>query len=86
MHRGRLFLIFVDHLQFASDVLDLTMFTNSKNLFYSQKEINAEILVDSELHEINQCFILISSRPRPKKNPRFSIDELKRMIAPYFLN
>ena len=52
-----LFLIYINDLQFVSDVLDPIMFADGTNLFDSRKDINALFLkVNNELHKINQWF------------------------------
>ena len=49
------FLIYINVLQFISDVLDPIMFADDTNLFYSRKGINALFVkVSKELHAINQ--------------------------------
>ena len=49
------FLIYINVLQFISDVLDPIMFADDTNLFYSRKGINALFVkVNKELHAINQ--------------------------------
>ena len=73
-----LFLIYVCDLHFVSDVLDLTMFTDDTNFFYSHKDIIEFIKVNNKLHKINKWFL---------SNIYFSINEVKRTIFPfYFLN
>ena len=53
-----LFLIYTNDLQFVSDVLDPSMFTDDTNLFYSHKDINALFLkVNKDFHKIDQWFI-----------------------------
>ena len=45
------FLIYINDLQFGSDLLDPIMFADDSNLFYSHKDINALFLkVNNELH------------------------------------
>ena len=57
-----LFLIYINDLQFVSDVLNSIKFADDTNLFYSHKDINALSLnVNNQLHEINQWFI--SNKP-----------------------
>ena len=56
------FLIYINDLQFVSDVLNSIKFADDTNLFYSHKDINALSLnVNNQLHEINQWFI--SNKP-----------------------
>ena len=55
---GLLFLIYINDLQFVSDVLDPIMFADDTNLFYSFKDINALFVnVNNGLHKINQWFL-----------------------------
>ena len=49
-----LFLIYINGLQFISDVLDPIMFADDSNLFYLEKDISASFLkVNKEVHKIN---------------------------------
>ena len=49
------FFIYINVLQFISDVLDPIMFADDTNLFYSRKGINALFVkVNKEIHAINQ--------------------------------
>ena len=53
-----LFLMYINDLQFASDLLDPIMFADDTNLFYSNKDINTAFLkVNDELQKINEWFI-----------------------------
>ena len=53
-----LFLIYINDLQFISDVLDPIMLADDTNLLYSHKNINALFLkVNKEFHKINQWFV-----------------------------
>ena len=53
-----LFLLNINDLQFASDLLDPIMFADDTNLFYSSKDINTAFLkVNHELQKINEWFI-----------------------------
>ena len=53
-----LFLIYINDLQFISDVLDPIMFADDTSLFYLHKDINPLFLkVNKKLHTINQWFI-----------------------------
>ena len=53
-----LFLIYINVLQFISDVLDFVIFADDTNLFYSRKGIRALFLKENKkLHKINQWFI-----------------------------
>ena len=73
-----LFLIYVCDLHSVSDVLDLTMFADDTNFFYSHKDIIEFVKVNNKLHKINKWFL---------SNIHFSINEVKRTIFPfYFLN
>ena len=50
-----LFLIYINNLQFFSDVLDPIIFADDTNLRYSHKDINALLLkLNKEFHETNQ--------------------------------
>ena len=54
-----LFLIYINHLQFVSDILDPIMFADDTNLFYSHKDIKYALFLKAniEFHKINQWFI-----------------------------
>ena len=53
-----LFLLYINDLQFTSDLLDAIMFADDTNLFYSNKDINTAFLrVNDELQNINEWFI-----------------------------
>ena len=53
-----LFLLYINDLHFASDLLDPTMFADDTNLFYSNKDISTAFLkVNDELQKINEWFI-----------------------------
>ena len=53
-----LFLLYINDLQFASDLLEPIMFADDTNLFYSNKDINTAFLkVNDELQKINEWFI-----------------------------
>ena len=52
-----LFLLYVNDLQFASDLLDPIMFTDNTNLFYSNRDINTVFLkVNDQLQKIKKLF------------------------------
>ena len=52
------FLLYINDLQFASDLLDPIMFADDTNLFYLYKDINNVFLkVNDELQKINELFI-----------------------------
>lgn len=52
-----IFLIYIDDLQFAFDVLDPIIFADDTNFFYSHKDIHDLFLkVNKELHKIDQWF------------------------------
>ena len=56
--RPLLFLIYVNDLQYASNVLDHIMVVDDTNLFYAEKNIKALFdTVNFELQEIGQWFI-----------------------------
>ena len=53
-----LFLLYINDLQFTSDLLDPLMFADNTNLFYSNMDINTAFLkVNNELRKINEWFI-----------------------------
>ena len=53
-----LFVLYINDLQLAVDLLDPIMFADNTNLFYSNKDINTVFLkVNDELQKINQWFI-----------------------------
>ena len=53
-----LFLLYINDLQFASDLLDPIMFADDINLFYSNKDINTAFLrVNDESQKNNEWFI-----------------------------
>ena len=53
-----LFLLYINDLQFSSDLLDPIIFAEDTNLFYSNKDINTAFLkVNDELQKINEWFI-----------------------------
>ena len=53
-----LFHLYINGIQFASDLLDPIMFADDTNLFYSNKDINTAFLrVNDELQKINEWFI-----------------------------
>ena len=53
-----LFLLFINNLQFVSDLLDPIMFADNTNLFYLNEDINTAFLkVNDELQKINEWFI-----------------------------
>ena len=57
--RPLLFLIYVNDLQYASNVLDHIMVVDGTNLFYAEKNIKALFdTVNFKLQEIGQWFIL----------------------------
>ena len=50
-----LFLLYINDLQFASDLLDPIMFADDTNLFYSNEDLNTAFLkVNDELQKINE--------------------------------
>ena len=50
-----LFLLYINDLQFASDLLDPIMFADDTNLFYSNEDINIAFLkVNDKLQKINE--------------------------------
>ena len=64
-----LFLLYINDLQFASDLLDPIMFADDTNLLYSSKDINtASLKVNKELQQINECFISNKLSLNVKKN------------------
>ena len=64
-----LFLLYINDLQFASDLLDPIMFADDTNLFYSNKDINTAFLkVNDELQKINEWFISNKLSLNVKKN------------------
>ena len=64
-----LFLLYINDLQFASDLIDPTMFADDTNLFYSNKDINFAFLkVNDELQKINEWFISNKLSLNVKKN------------------
>ena len=55
---GLLVLLYINDLQFASDLLDPIMFVDDTNLFYSNKDIKTTFLkVNDELQKINEWLI-----------------------------
>ena len=53
-----LFVLYINDLQLAVDLLDPIMFADNTNLFYSNKDINTVFFkVNDELQKINQWFI-----------------------------
>ena len=57
-----LFIIYINDLQFVSDVLDPIMFADGTNFFYSQKDIDALFLkVNNEFIKLINGLFLISS-------------------------
>ena len=53
-----LFVLYINDLQLAVDLLDPIMFADNTNLFYSNKDINTAFLkVNDELQKINEWFI-----------------------------
>ena len=53
-----LFLLYINDLQFASDLLDSIMFADDTNLFYPNKDINTVFIkVNNELQKFNEWFI-----------------------------
>ena len=56
--QGLLFLLYINDLQFVSDLLASILFTDDTNLFYSNKNINTVFLkVNNELEKINEWFV-----------------------------
>ena len=52
-----LFLLYINDLQFVSDLLDPITFADDTNLFYSNKDISTAFLkVNDELQKINESF------------------------------
>ena len=79
-----LFLLYINDLQFASDLLDPIMFADDTNLLYSSKDINtASLKVNKELQQINECFISnkLSLNVKKKTNTRFSPNLAKKTIS-----
>ena len=79
-----LFLLYINDLQFASDLLDPIMFADDTNLFYSNKDINTAFLkVNDELQKINEWFISnkLSLNVKKKTNTRFSTNLAKKTIS-----
>ena len=63
-----LFLLYINNLQFASDLLDAIMFADDTHLFYSNKDVNAAFLkVNDELQKVNELFI---SNKSIRRNPK----------------
>ena len=69
-----LFLLYMNDLQFTSDLLDPVMFADDTNLFYSNKDMNtAFVKVNNELQKLNEWFISNKLLLNVKKtNTRFS--------------
>ena len=68
--------IYINDIQFVSDVLDPIMFADDTNLFYSHKDTNALFLkVNNELHTINQWFI--------SNKLSLNINEVSKIIFPF---
>ena len=64
-----LFLLYINDLHFASDLLNPIMFADDTNLFYSNKDINTAFLkVNDELQKINEWFIFNKLSLNVKKN------------------
>ena len=64
-----LFLLYMNDLQFASDLLDPVMFADDTNLFYSNKDMNAAFVkVNNELQKLNEWFISNKLLLNVKKN------------------
>ena len=64
-----LFLLYINDLQFASDLIEPSMFADDTNLFYSNKDINFAFLkVNDELQKINEWFISNKFSLNVKKN------------------
>ena len=81
--RTSLFFLYINDLQFVSDLLDPIMFADDTNLFYSNKDINTAFLkVNDELQKINEWFISnkLSLNVR-KPNTRFSTNLAKKTIS-----
>ena len=79
-----LFLLYINDLQFASDLLNPIMFADDTNLLYSSKDINtASLKVNKELQQINECFISnkLSLNVKKKTNTRFSPNLAKKTIS-----
>ena len=56
-----LFLLYVNDLQFPSDLLDSIMFADNINLFYSNKDINTAFLkVNDELQQIHERLLSLN--------------------------
>ena len=57
-----LFLLYINDLQFASDLLDAIMFAGETNLFYSNKDINTDFFkVNHELQKsMNGSFLTLT--------------------------
>ena len=73
-----LFLLHINDLQFASDILDTILFADNTNLFYSNKVVNTAFLkVNNKLQKIYEWFIsnevsLNVKKKKKKKKTRFS--------------
>ena len=69
-----LFLLYINDLQLALDLLDPIMFADDTNFFYTNKDINTAFLkVHDELQKINEWFISNKLSLNVKKtNTRFS--------------
>ena len=69
-----LFLLYINDLQFPTDILDPSMFADDTNLFYSNKDINTVFLkVNDELQKINEWFICNKLSLDVKKNKKKQI-------------
>ena len=71
-----LFFLYINDLQFASDLLDPIKFADDTNLFYSNNDINTAFLkVNDELQKINEWFIsnkLSLNVKKKKKKEKYS--------------
>ena len=69
-----LFLLHINDLQFASDILDTILFADNTNLFYSNKVVNTAFLkVNNKLQKIYEWFISneVSLNVKKKKKNSF---------------
>ena len=83
--RPLLFLIYVNDLQYASNVLDHIMVVDGTNLFYAEKNIKALFdTVNFKLQEIGQWFILnkLSLNVTKTKYCFFFINPARKIMLP----
>ena len=81
--RPLLFLLYINNIQFTSDLLDPIMFADDTNLFYSKKDINTAFLkVNTELQKTNEWFISKKLSLNVKKSKYFfSTNLAKKTIS-----